>query len=149
MNEIADLENNIKDEIKRADHLIYVTLKYTRTVDVMKNVIKRLLSALDSGILELLEELKSNGKVSMIPPSPLARLELLEKLLKNEVKDYIKFYSLLRKIDRGEYKKFEEYRKGVMLVVKDKTPIEINVETLKGYFEKTKEFVNFIEGFKE
>ena len=79
MNEIADLENNIKDEIKRADHLIYVTLKYTRTVDVMKNVIKRLLSALDSGILELLEELKSNGKVSMIPPSPLARLELLEK----------------------------------------------------------------------
>ena len=149
MKEIADLENNIKDEIKRADHLIYVTLKYTRTVDVMKNVIKRLLSALDSGILELLEELKSNGKVSMIPPSPLARLELLEKLLKNEVKDYIKFYSLLRKIDRGEYKKFEEYRKGVMLVVKDKTPIEINVETLKGYFEKTKEFVNFIEGFKE
>ena len=149
MNEIADLENNIKDEIKRADHLIYVTLKYTRTVDVMKNVIKRLLSALDSGILELLEELKSNGKVSMIPPSPLARLELLEKLLKNEVKDYIKFYSLLRQIDRGEYKKFEEYRKGVMLVVKDKTPIEINVETLKGYFEKTKEFVNFIEGFKE
>ena len=65
------------------------------------------------------------------------------------MKDYIKFYSLLRQIDRGEYKKFEEYRKGVMLVVKDKTPIEINVETLKGYFEKTKEFVNFIEGFKE
>ena len=28
-------EHSKEEELKRADHLIYVTLKYTRTVDVM------------------------------------------------------------------------------------------------------------------
>ncbi len=39
---IEDLEDSALQELKRADHLIYVTLKYTRTVDVIKNTIKRL-----------------------------------------------------------------------------------------------------------
>ena len=30
-----------KQEINRADHLIYVSLKYTRTVDVIKSIIER------------------------------------------------------------------------------------------------------------
>ena len=34
-------------ELKRVDHLIYVSLKYTRTVDVFKNIIKRLISTID------------------------------------------------------------------------------------------------------
>ena len=40
MIDIGELEDNAKQELKRADHLLYVTLKYTRTVDVIKNTIK-------------------------------------------------------------------------------------------------------------
>ena len=41
---IETLEN-AKEELKRVDHLIFVSLKYTRTVDVLLNVINRIISS--------------------------------------------------------------------------------------------------------
>ena len=35
-----------KSELKRADHLIFVSLKYTRTVDVIRSIIERLINRL-------------------------------------------------------------------------------------------------------
>ncbi len=146
--DIDFIEENIREEIKRADHIVYVTLKYTRTCDVIKNVIKRLINAFDMGILELLELRKEEGKIDIIPKSPLARLGLLENVFKVSVKDYIRLYNLLKKIDKGEYTKRDEYRKGVTLIVKDKKPVEVNMVILKSYFEKTKDFIKFIEEVK-
>ena len=34
-----------KEELKRIDHLIYVTLKYTRTVDVFLSIIERMINS--------------------------------------------------------------------------------------------------------
>lgn len=36
---------NAVEELKRVDHLIYVSLKYTRTVDVIRSVINRLIES--------------------------------------------------------------------------------------------------------
>ena len=52
-----DSEFNADDELKRADHMIYVTLKYTRTADVIQNIIKRLTNAYEFSILETLNKL--------------------------------------------------------------------------------------------
>jgi hypothetical protein len=46
------------EELKRADHLIYVSLKYTRTVDVIKSIIERLINAYDDAIITLLDKSK-------------------------------------------------------------------------------------------
>ena len=35
-----------KEELKRVDHLFFVSLKYTKTVDVIKSLIDRLINAL-------------------------------------------------------------------------------------------------------
>ena len=45
-----DLEFDADEELKRADHMIYVTLKYTRTADVIHNILKRLINAFDVSI---------------------------------------------------------------------------------------------------
>ncbi len=142
------IEWNLKEEIKRADHLIYVSLKYTRTCDIIKNVIQRLINAFDYGIIDLLEHLKKKKKIIIIPKSPLARRELVEQMLKKDLAKFMKLYDLLRKIDKSEFIRREEYRKGVTMIVKDKKSIEINIEVLKEYFEKTKEFVKFIENYE-
>ena len=47
--ESENIENAVS-QLKRADHLLYVTLKYTRTVDVIKSIIKRLISAFDFAV---------------------------------------------------------------------------------------------------
>ena len=36
-----------REELKRLEHIIYVSLKYTRTVDVILNALKRMVSTYD------------------------------------------------------------------------------------------------------
>lgn len=135
---IADLENSAEEEIKRADHLIYVTLKYTRTIDVIKNIIKRLITAYDYAMQELLQYLR-------IKPSsiPLIRAKQLKKK-KTSLKGEVEFYLYLRKLDKAHYTKREEYRKHVTMITKY---AEIDIPTLEEYFKRTKEFVSFVREF--
>jgi len=140
---MIDAEDNAINELKRADHLFFVTLKYTRTGDVIKNTIHRLINAFEFSMVDLL----TKKKVKDIPSTPLAQAELLEKLFskKKEIKDYIDFYYHLKKIDRADYTAKEEYRKNVTLL----TGVEnVNVERLYEFYQKTKEFVHFIQDFK-
>lgn len=144
MIDIGELEDNAKQELKRADHLLYVTLKYTRTVDVIKNTIKRLINAFDYAILEALEWTIKKKKIKKISDLNKLRAEDLNKIYP-EIKTYIDFYNLLKRVDRAEYTKKEEYRKNVTMMVTDEMILEINIPKLKEYFEKTKEFVEWVD----
>lgn len=141
---IEDLPDNAREELKRADHLIFVTLKYTKTAEVIKSVIKRLISAFDLEILELIEFAQRRKKVKKIPVTARLRAEALSGYFP-EAKDYTDFYFLLKKIDIAEYTKKEEYRKHVALIAIEEPgkTIEVNMETVRNYFNKTIEFVNF------
>ena len=136
-----------KEELKRADHLLYVTLKYTRTADVIKNTIHRLLNSIDNAIISSLEILKKKKRLKEIPLTPVSRAELLSKLYnKAEMKQFLDFYFLLRKIDKAEFYKREEYRKHVALIVEyGDEVIQVDTETLEEYYIKTKQFVEFVE----
>ncbi|MEK6932615.1 MAG: hypothetical protein AABW56_02360 [Nanoarchaeota archaeon] len=144
--------NEAKEEIKRADHLLFVTLKYTRTTDVIKNVIHRLLESYDNAIIHALESLKKKKKIKNIPLTPVSRAELLRENYKIDIiiLDAMNGYFLLRKIQRAEYTKKEEFRKNVTLtVMHNDEVIEINIEALEQLYDKTREFVDYIaEKFK-
>lgn len=144
MIDIGELEDSAKQELKRADHLLYVTLKYTRTVDVIKNTIKRLINAFDYAILEALEWTMKKKKIKKISDLNKLRSEDLGKIYP-EIKTYIDFYTLLKRLDRAEYAKREEYRKNVTMIVTEDIITEINIPKLKEYFEKTKEFVEWVD----
>lgn len=147
---IEDLPEKAKDEIKRADHLVYVTLKYTRTVDVIRNTIKRLINAYNYVILEALEYAKNNKKIKDIPGSWQDRVSLLKKTYKSDFDEYLKLYNLLKNIDQAEYKVKEEYRKHVALIVNlDEKILEVDIPTLVDYFKITKEFVNIVNSLLE
>lgn len=134
-----------REELKRADHLVYVTLKYTRTVDVIKNIITRFISVFEAVTYEYLEYLKEKNKIKQIPDSAKLRAELLQKMFKGKIKEYIKLYNLLKKINKAEYSKEEEFRKHVALVAHiRKKDIKVDIPTLVDYFKKTKEFMNII-----
>lgn len=135
-----------KNEIRRADHLIYISLKYTRTCDVILNTIQRLIGSFDYGILSLLKKLEKEKKIKFIPSSPIERAETVEQKIK-KAKKFIKYYRLFKKIVKCEYIPREEYRKHITLIVKDKKPIEVTTDVLMKYFETTKEFIRFVERY--
>jgi len=145
---LEDGEESAKEELKRADHLIYVTLKYTRTADVIKNTIKRMISAFDFAISDVLRHMKSKKKIKIIPELPKLRAGLLHAV-SAEFQDDIDFYSLLKSIDKAEYSKKEEYRKNVALLahLSPKETLEVNMPLLMEYYKKTVDFVKRAEEF--
>ena len=89
-----------RDELKRSDHLVFVSLKYTRTCDVLHNTIQRLINAYDFAILAALEKAKSEGKIDSIPSSKKLRAELVSKFKKilNLILKLILYYLKLVKL---------------------------------------------------
>jgi len=144
MNEYLD---NAKEELKRVDHLIFVSLKYTRTVDVLKSIIERLINAFDEGILYLLEYLIKKNKIKSYPKAVLMRCDLIKEKIKDDnIKEYIELYLFLRKISKAKFTKRMEYRRHVTMIADmDGNFTEINMDNLKENYKKTHEFIDYIK----
>lgn len=136
-------------ELKRVDHLFWVSLKYTRTVDVIKNTIDRIINCVGFGLEALLKYAKEKKLITSIPTNAGLRCDLLKKTFPDnlELIDYINFYLMLRKLSKAEYTKREEFRRHVtMIATIDKGEvINVSIDTLKEYYEKTKNFIAFVK----
>lgn len=135
-----------KAELKRADHLIFVSLKYTRTVDVIKNIVERLINAYDFGMEALFLYAKSKKKITSIPTAPLVKAETIKNIFDDdpEIINFINLYRLFRKINTAKFSRALEYRRHVtMTAFLDDGEIEISIDIISEYFEKTKEFVDY------
>ncbi len=132
-----------EEELKRADHLIYVTLKYTRTADVIKNIIKRLVNFYDKAITSILEYAKTKETINSVPANPVQRGEALIHLYPDdeEIKKQMETYFLMRKLLRAKTKGQGEYRKTVtMIATVDDETTQINMELIHQYYEDAKHF---------
>ena len=136
-----------KEEIKRVDHLFYVSLKYTRTVDMVRTMVGRLISTFDCLILSLLKYAKKKKKIKEIPVSPISKCELLKKTYKDlDIKEYIDMYILFRRLMREPYTKREEYRRHVTMISQvGNEKIETHIDILDEYYAKTKEFLLLVQ----
>jgi hypothetical protein len=138
--------------VKRADHLIYVSLKYTRTVDVLKSIVERLINAVDAGLDALLLAAKEEKRIAEAPSLPRLKIEAVRKAYAgNEVLlHYLSFYLLLRKIDKATFSRAQEYRRHVTMVASfDDKQVEITIDIISDYFHKTKEFLTLVEQLVE
>jgi len=145
MNE--NLENAV-GEMKRIDHLIFVSLKYSRTVDVVKSVVLRLISAYDFMILALLDYAKEKKMTDESPTVPALRCELLLKHFADDeaINKNLEFYALMRRVSRAEYTRREEYRRHVTLIADlDGNNFEVDIDKLNIYFDDIKSFFKYIK----
>ena len=149
MNESLD---NAIQELKRIDHLVFVSLKYTRTVDVIKNIITRVINCFDFGLDTVLEYAKEKKMIEEIPISPVAKCELTKKIFADneELVKYVEFYSFLRVLDRSSYQRHLEYRRHVaMVVVMEGEVFHFGIDAMHEYYEKSKQYIEFIRSFIE
>lgn len=139
---------NAKQELKRVDHLFWVSLKYTRTVDVIRNTVQRLINIFDFGLDAVLKKAKEDKLIEDVPKIPGQKCDLLKKTFPDNDKllEYVKLYVRLRKILNAKYTKREEYRRHVtMTVVVEGETIDVHIDSLKEDYEKSKEFINFVK----
>lgn len=145
----TEIIDQAAEEIKRADHLIYVSLKYTRTVDVLKSIIERLINAFNYCIHALLQHAKEKKKISAVPDLPRLRIDALKKAYETDVTiaNYLELYQLLKRINKAQFDSTQEYRRHVTMTAHLDTgeEIEITIDIISDYFKQTKEFLNYTE----
>ena len=146
------LEQIIKEKIS-ADHLMYVSMKYTKTCDVMINLLKRWKIMMDhafDGLLEKAKKLKKLKKVKKIPTAPKLKLDLIKEVFKDqpEIMDAVREYEMFKLIDILKNTKVGEFRKGVCLTVFYKgEEVRIDLDKLKEYAEILETFINYTKLF--
>lgn len=134
-----------REELKRLEHIIYVSLKYSRTVDVLRNALHRLVNIFDLIIEAFLEKAKEEDLIQALPKSPALRATRLGELYPEdlELQKYLAFYSFLKTVLKLPSEKREEYRRHVTLVVElDKSTAEIDIDNLTNCEKFAHRFMN-------
>ncbi len=143
------MEDIIQEKIS-ADHLLYVSLKYTKTCDVIANLLLRWAKMIETSMEAILKHAKKKKKIASIPSNPVGRVEQIRKLFKKdkEFLDVIDLYEMFKRINNLRCERIGEFRKNVNLKVTYRgKEIDINLEQLKIYAEKLEKFISTTKQF--
>ena len=143
------MEEIIQEKIS-ADHLLYVSLKYTKTCDVIQNLILRWRKMIQTSIEEILKHAKKKKKIKTISSNPLGKLEEVKKLFKKDenFQEVLKMYEMFRKIEELRTERIGEFRKNVALkIFYQGNEINVDLEKLKEYAEKLEKFISTTKQF--
>ncbi|MBI2043349.1 hypothetical protein HYT25_03100 [Candidatus Pacearchaeota archaeon] len=143
------MEDIIQEKIS-ADHLLYVSLKYTKTCDVILNLILRWRKMIETAIDVLLKHAKKKKKISSMPGNPAKKIEEIRKLFKKDKNflDVIDMYEMFRKVEDLRKERIGEFRKNVTLKIFYRgEEINVNLDQLKIYADMLEKFISATKQF--
>ena len=143
------MESIIKEKIS-ADHLLYVSLKYTKTCDIIVNLLIRWRIMIDTSIDRILKHAKKKKMISAIPIAPKQKIDKMRELFKKNdaILRSIDIYEMFREIENIEKIRENEFRKNVTLRVLFRGGyIDINIDKLKEYSEILERFIKEVKHF--
>jgi hypothetical protein len=141
----------IKEIIKEktsADHLLYVSLKYTKTCDVILNLLARWKSLIELCFDVLLTKRFEESKIPAMPTNPKQKIEFMKKYFKKNfvVQDVIPLYIFFKRVPDLKKMREGEFRKNVNLKIFDVAKVtEINMDKLGEYNEIVNKFVDEVK----
>jgi hypothetical protein len=137
------IEEIIKEKTS-ADHLMYVSLKYTKTCDVILNLLARWKSLIELSFDTILENGVEKKKIPEMPTNPKQRIEFIKKYFKKNkiIQDVVPLYVFFKRVPDLKKTREGEFRKNVNLKVFEAAKVtEINMEKLGEYYEIVDKFV--------
>ena len=144
---MQSIDNIIKEKIS-ADHLLYVSLKYTKTCDVIVNLLLRWKNMIETAMDFLVERAKKEKKWKTVPDAPRAKFVQLKKIYAHvpEISETFDLYEFFRDIEKLEKVRENEFRKGVNLKVNYKgETINVNLDKLKEYSSLLERFISYLK----
>jgi len=144
---MRDAIENAVEELKRVDHSIFVSLKYTRTVDILINILIRMVDCYEFLILALLKYALDKKMIGEIPTTPKERAVLIKQVFKEqEAHDNIDLYLLLKAMLKSNYGRENEYRRHVAMraIVAGREEI-ININIISQYYEYLTSFFHMVD----
>lgn len=142
---------NAVEELKRVDHSIFVSLKYTRTVDVLINILIRMVDCYEQLFMALLKYALEHKIITEIPTTPKERVLLMKQAFKEqEVHDNADLYLLLKAMLKSNYSKENEYRRHVAMraIIAGREEI-ININIISQYYEFLTSFFHLVDNLRK
>ena len=141
--------SEIIKEKTSADHLLYVSLKYTKTCDVILNLLARWKSMMEISFDAILSKGVKEKKIPHMPESPKQRIEFLKAYFKKNkvIQETVPLYIFFRRVPELNKKREGEFRKNVNLkIIESQEKVtEINMDKLKEYAEILERFISEIK----
>ncbi|HLD37903.1 MAG TPA: hypothetical protein VJA20_00505 [Candidatus Nanoarchaeia archaeon] len=148
------LESKIMEEIIQekisADHLLYVSLKYTKTCDVIMNLLLRWRRMIETSIDALLDHAKKKKKISSVPETSVKKLDKAKEIFKknNDIMNTLKFYEMLRKLEELRTERIGEFRKNVNLkIFYMGGETDVDLKKLKDYALLLEKFIGRVKQY--
>ena len=143
------MDEEIIKEKTSADHLMYVSLKYTKTCDVILNLLTRWKSLIEISFDAILEKRCEEGKIPCMHATPKERIEFIKKyFVKNEaIQKVIPLYIFFKRIPDLSKTRSGEFRKNVNLKVQagPTRVVDINMEKLGEYYGIVEKFIEEVK----
>ena len=143
------MDEEIIKEKTSADHLMYVSLKYTKTCDVILNLLARWKSLLEISFDAILQKGCDEGSIACMHSTPKQRIEFMKKYFVGDeaIQKVIPLYIFFKRIPDLKKMRSGEFRKNVNLRV-TVTPtknVDINIEKLGEYYDTIEEFMGRVK----
>ena len=138
------MEEIIQEKIS-ADHLLYVSLKYTKTCDVITNLLLRWRKMIETCINQLLKKAQKTKKIPQVSENAMGKITQIKELFEKDKEfiEVIDFFMMLRKLENLNCERIGEFRKNVALKIQFRgKEINVNLEQLKIYAAMIEKFVN-------
>lgn len=144
--------HDVEKEMISAQHLLYVSLKYTKTCDVILNLMNRWESIINLSMNLILKRLLKEKMIKEIPIAPKMKVDVLLKVFKKkkEITDALILYSFFRKVPSYSILRENEFRKNVGLVITDTLKgdvIRVDMEKLKIWEVILEDFIKFVRSY--
>lgn len=143
------MEEIIQEKIS-ADHLLYVSLKYTKTCDVIMNLLIRWRKMIETSFDALLAKAKREKKIPSVPGTAMKKIDALKVIFKRdkEIMKTLEFYEMLRKLEELKTERVGEFRKNVRLKIFYRgEEIDVDLEKLKEYADLLEKFISRVKQF--
>lgn len=140
----------ILKEKTSADHLLYVSMKYTKTCDVILNLIARWRSMMDICFDAMLEKAKEDKQVPSIPTNPKQKIEFMKQYFKKQkaTQEILPIFIFFKRIPDLQKTREGEFRKNVCLkIIEPGKTTEINMDKLKEYSDALERFISEVKLF--
>ena len=140
--------SEIIKEKTSADHLLYVSLKYTKTCDVILNLLARWKSMIELSFDAVIEVLVEKKKIPGTPKSPKERVEFIKKYFKKypAIQETIPLYIFFKRVPDQDKQREGEFRKNVNLkIIEPRKTTEINMEMLGEFAEVVERFISEVK----
>jgi len=143
------MEEIIQEKIS-ADHLLYVSLKYTKTCDVIMNLLLRWRQMIEISIDALLKQAYKKKKIPKVPGTSVEKLDKAKEIFKKDkdISKTLELYKMLRKLGELRIERIGEFRKNVNLKIFYRgEEIDVDLKNLKDYAILLEKFISRVKQY--